>query len=139
MPLVQLIYVSSACRELSDEELDHILESSIRHNTQQGITGVLLYTNGSFMQVIEGEEAAIEETYSRICDDDRHKDVFLLSKEVIAKRDFPRWAMGFRRLSRGEFESHPAYAPLLPDGFDAERIGAQPGVATEMLRQFSGA
>ena len=139
MPLVQLIYVSSAWRELSEDELYDILESSIRHNTQQGITGVLLYTNGRFMQVIEGEEAAIEETYSRICDDDRHKDVFLLSKEVIAKRDFPRWAMGFRRLSRGKFESHPAYAPLLPDGFDAERIGAQPGVATEMLRQFSGA
>ena len=65
MPLVQLIYVSSACRELSDEELEHILESSIRHNTQQGITGVLLYTNGRFMQVIEGEEAAIETRVSR--------------------------------------------------------------------------
>ncbi|HRH73370.1 MAG TPA: BLUF domain-containing protein, partial [Zoogloea sp.] len=101
MPLVQLIYVSSACRDLSEDELCDILESSVRHNTQQGITGVLLYKNGSFMQVIEGEEAAIDETYSRICDDDRHKDIFLLSKEAISKRDFPRWAMGFRRLSRG--------------------------------------
>ncbi|WP_374499424.1 BLUF domain-containing protein [Zoogloea sp.] len=139
MPLVQLIYVSSACRDLSENELYDILESSIRHNTQQGITGVLLYTNGSFMQVIEGEEAAIEETYSRICDDDRHKGIFLLSKEAIAKRDFPRWAMGFRRLGRGELDPHPAYAPFLPNGFDAERIGAQPGAATEMLRQFSRA
>ncbi|WP_296401627.1 hypothetical protein, partial [Zoogloea sp.] len=56
---------------------------------------------------------------------------------VIAKQDFPRWAMGFRRLSRGKFESLiQRITPYLPDGFDAERIGAatRHKFATEMLR-----
>ncbi|MCK6392788.1 BLUF domain-containing protein [Zoogloea sp.] len=137
MPLVQLIYVSSACKELSDDELDRILESSIRHNAQQGITGVLLYLNGNFMQVIEGEEAAIDETYSRIRDDERHKGLFVLARDVIPERDFPGWSMGFRRLTKRDVEHHPAFAPFLLGGFDAATIGARPGAVTEMLRQFS--
>ena len=137
MGLIQLIYVSSAVEELPDAELDAILESSVRHNMPQAVSGMLLYCHGNFMQVIEGQESAIDETYGRICQDSRHHTIFLLAREPIGERDFPTWSMGFRRLSPLDGAAHPAYAPLLCKGFNARQIGAQPGLALAMLRQFS--
>lgn len=136
MALFRLIYVSSARQQLSDPELDDILESAVRHNTPQGITGMLLYCDGNFMQVLEGEEAAVDETYGRICRDRRHYDIHLIEKEPIGCRDFPGWAMAFRRLARQEAASHPAYAPLIESRFDPGLVGATPGLATELLKRF---
>lgn len=64
MALVRLIYVSSAVEELPDQVLDDILKSAVQHNKPQNITGMLLYCGGNFMQVLEGEEAAVKETYA---------------------------------------------------------------------------
>jgi hypothetical protein len=70
--LISLIYVSRAGEQFGTGELTHILESAVRHNTAQSLTGMLLYSNGNFMHVLEGEEAAVDETYSRIQQDPRH-------------------------------------------------------------------
>lgn len=137
MPLVQLIYVSSAVRELSDAELDKILESSVRHNTPQAVTGMLLYASGNFMQVLEGEVAAISETYQRICTDPLHHQIYLLAKEVITEREFSKWNMGFRRLTQADAEANPAFAPLFINGFDPQVLGPDSGLATGMLKKFS--
>lgn len=59
MSMIQLIYVSTANHLLSELEIRQILDSSIRHNTPQEVTGLLLYSDGSFMQVLEGDEAAV--------------------------------------------------------------------------------
>lgn len=136
MSLVQLIYVSSVTSELSDAELDRILESSVRHNAEQEITGLLLYAEGNFMQVLEGSEAAIDETYGRICADARHKNLVLLSREVIENRQFSRWHMGYRRLDGVSVPPSSAYldlARLRPDGHTVE---AQAGDALALLRHF---
>lgn len=136
MPLQQLIYVSSAVEVLPDEELDRILESSVRHNTPQQVTGMLLYSGGNFMQVLEGEAAALDETYDRICHDPRHRNIVLLYREVISSRSFMRWSMGFHRVTPKDAETHPAYAHLFSDGFDAQAIGAESGLAAALLLQF---
>ncbi len=137
MALLRLIYVSAAIRELSDEELDAILDSSVRRNKPEGITGMLLYSKGNFMQVLEGDAAVVDATYERIRKDSRHTQLFLLTREPIAARDFSRWSMGFRRLSAKDAEDSPAFAHLLLHGFEAEEIGAQPGLALNMLKEFS--
>ena len=137
MPLVQLIYVSSARQELSEAELDAILESSVRHNTPQQVTGLLLYSHGSFMQVLEGESAAVEETFGRICQDPRHVHVIELMKEEIAEREFGHWAMGFRRLPKADLAKHEAFLPMFVHGFDAAALQAKPGNALELLRHFA--
>lgn len=136
MALIHLIYVSTACEALSPEELDRILDSSVRHNAPQEVTGMLLYANGSFMQVLEGEEAAVDETYSRISQDPRHRGIILIDRAPISERSFDRWSMGFRRLGDEEAAAHPGYAPFFQSGFDASRIGAQKGFALEMLMNF---
>ena len=137
MKLVQLIYISSAIKELSDDELDNILESSIRHNQQQQVTGMLLYSDGNFMQVIEGEESKINETYERICEDTRHRNIILVNQETISEREFESWPMGFRRLSLRDAEENPTYAPFFINGIDAAKMVTQPGLAKGLLKLFN--
>lgn len=72
MGLLQLIYISAATGALSDQELDSILASSVRHNAENGVTGLLIYAEGNFMQVLEGDPRALDETYTRIARDSRH-------------------------------------------------------------------
>jgi len=136
MPLVRLTYVSSAVDQLLDGVLEDILASSVRHNTLGNITGMLLYCGGNFVQVLEGEEPAVQETYERLCGDPRHRNIYLLGVSPIAERDFPAWRMGFRRLSKRDAADHPAYAPYITQGFSGFRIDARPGVALEMLQRF---
>lgn len=137
MSLIHLIYVSTAREELDVVQLDKILESSVRHNTEQGVTGMLLYANGNFMQVLEGDAAAVDETFSRVKDDPRHHGVFLIERAPIAQRAFARWTMGFKRLDAQDMATHPDYAPFFSPGFDAASIGAQSGVALEILLDFA--
>ncbi|WP_295446165.1 BLUF domain-containing protein [uncultured Thiodictyon sp.] len=136
MSLIHLIYVSTAPKELGTAELDRILESSVRHNTPQQVTGMLLYAGGSFMQVLEGEEAAVDETFKRIKQDPRHTNVFEIAREPLTERNFERWSMGFRCLGAHDAASHPGYAPFFARGFDPATIGAHPGLALEMLMDF---
>lgn len=138
MSLVQLIYVSTAVEELPAPKLEAILESSVRHNREHGVTGMLLYAQGSFMQVLEGEEAAVDETYGRICQDPRHHQIILLTRDPVARREFASWSMGYKHLGDADFRQNPDIARLFgneagtpsPDGADAS-------IALELLRQFA--
>lgn len=136
MDLTQLIYVSSASVELSDAQLDDILASAVRHNKDNEITGLLLYAHGSFMQVLEGDRARVEETYTRILHDLRHRSSMVLHKEPIDAREFPDWSMAIRHLGPRDAEAHPGYAPYFEHGFDIARIGSRQGLATELMKLF---
>ena len=137
MALIQIIYVSS----LSDIKLEHdigkVLESSIRHNKENGITGMLLYANGNFLQVLEGEAEAVEKTFTRICADPRHYDIIHLISEPIAQRHFSQWSMGYQHLSDNYLREFPKYVPFFKFHANDEAIRAKPGIALELLRQFS--
>ena len=92
----QLLYASSTDRDVSDAMLENILAVSRRNNAACGVTGVLLYSEGGFMQVLEGEETAVNKTYARICADKRHwKAMTLLDRN--APRAFGAWSMGFEK------------------------------------------
>ncbi len=137
MALYHLIYVSSARAELAAEDLQRVLESAFHHNTPQQVTGMLLYLDGCFMQVLEGEETAVDGTYARILKDPRHTGVMLVERAPIGKRSFGRWTMGFRQLQGSDVADHPAFAPFFSDGFSAASIGAEPGLALDILKQFA--
>lgn len=137
MDIVQLTYVSTATRDLGEDEIRRMLESSVANNGSHDITGMLLYSWGSFMQVLEGTEAAVAETMSRIYKDARHHGIIVLSKEKVQAREFGNWSMGFRGILADDVESWPGFAPFFEHGFNAALIGAQPGVALEMLKAFA--
>ena len=98
--LVRLLYASRAKVAINDIEMAAILKKSREHNPAEGITGLLCYSDGIFMQMLEGGRDAINGRYNTIVRDTRHHDVILLSYEEIAEREFAGWAMGQVNLSR---------------------------------------
>lgn len=91
--LVRLLYASRAIDPLSSETED-ILAQSRSHNPACGITGILCYGGGIFLQALEGGRRQVSDLYGHIQRDKRHKDVVLLHYEEIAERRFGGWTMG---------------------------------------------
>lgn len=132
---IHLIYVSKATLPMGEADLLALLEQSRARNLRQGITGMLLYLSGTFLQVLEGEARDVDEIFGAIERDPRNTDVFLLERESIPERSFPDWSMGFRDLSLADPESIPGYTRFL-DG-DGYRAGAEAGgVAITLLTLF---
>ena len=92
---VQLIYLSNAKPELKQAELDRILEVSRRNNPPRDITGLLVFANGVFIQVLEGPSTGVHKLFETICDDSRHQDVSMLGEYIGQERIFAKWSMGF--------------------------------------------
>lgn len=91
--LVRLLYASRAT-DCSAKAIEAILAQSRAHNTEHGITGILCYGAGCFLQAIEGGRRAVNELYGHILRDARHEDVVLLHYEEILERRFGSWTMG---------------------------------------------
>jgi hypothetical protein len=98
--LVRLLYASRAADPQNPEATDAILAQSRSHNPACGITGILCYGGGIFLQALEGGRMAVNELYSHILKDPRHKDVILLSYEEITERSFGGWTMGLVNIAK---------------------------------------
>jgi hypothetical protein len=97
--LVRLLYASRAL-DSNPEAIDTILAQSRNYNPTCGITGILCYGGGIFLQAIEGGRMAVSELYGHIQRDKRHKDVVLLHYEEITERRFGGWTMGQVNMSK---------------------------------------
>ncbi|MGI9285928.1 MAG: BLUF domain-containing protein [Pseudomonadales bacterium] len=115
-----VIYVSTAVSRMSEDDLVHLLRQARRRNKRLDITGMLLYQNGRFMQVLEGDEDQVNEIYLAIQNDWRHKNVDTLRAEQIERRNFPDWSMGFRNIDTLESVNEPGLTRLLDKGFKAD-------------------
>ena len=100
MMLVRLMYASRAVPSIDHDELHSILRQSKQNNPQHGITGLLCFSGGIFIQTLEGGRSAVSRLYNRISADPRHTDVVLLSYEEIGERRFAGWAMGQVNMAR---------------------------------------
>jgi hypothetical protein len=94
-----IAYVSTASWNLLREDLEAIVSAARGHNAQSGVTGILLYCDGNFMQYIEGPDTAVLEVFERIRRDERHYQVNELMNLPIAEREFGDWTLGFTRAS----------------------------------------
>jgi hypothetical protein len=93
--LVELSYLSEAITDMSFLGLMRLLESARTFNQKNGITGILLYDNQQFGQIIEGEHANVMKAWKRIQEDKRHHRVELLEIREITERSFPKWLLRF--------------------------------------------
>jgi hypothetical protein len=93
--LIHCIYASTATSTFSESDLPALLTHARAANAQRDITGMLLYIDGGFFQVLEGDAAAIDQVYPRILSDPRHSRITLIIREPIAARAFSEWTMGF--------------------------------------------
>jgi len=91
----RLIYSSAATREMGRADLEQMLDESRLRNARRGITGVLVFSDGVFLQVLEGEKDDVEDLMERIRLDPRHRDVKVFHEEETDHRVFPTWRMAY--------------------------------------------
>jgi hypothetical protein len=87
---------------MTEAELLSLLSQARASNESRGLTGMLLYTRGNFIQGLEGTPEAIEAVITRIRRDNRHVDMRPLLDRLTDGREFGDWCMGFHRLEDGE-------------------------------------
>ncbi|HEY5070341.1 MAG TPA: BLUF domain-containing protein [Candidatus Acidoferrum sp.] len=95
MPLIHIMYASSAAPDFREHQIPDLLQKARAANEKQDITGMLLYIGGSFFQLLEGEAAVVDSVYTKIGRDTRHARVTQIIREPILERDFTGWTMGF--------------------------------------------
>lgn len=100
--MIQWVYASAETKPFTPADLEELLLKARSKNESDGITGLLLYHQGSFLQILEGEEESIKATVARIENDDRHDNVRLIFRGEIEKRSFGEWRMGFCRPAKAE-------------------------------------
>lgn len=128
------LYVSSAAPGLSLAEIDALLIEARRRNEQDGITGVLLFGGGNFMQYFEGPRAAAEALLARLLRDKRHFDMHLIMNDPVEARRFSSWAMGF--LTGEATRLRAGHAALANDQALRARVFETGAALENLMRQF---
>jgi hypothetical protein len=134
-PIVSLIYSSAAAPDFDEAELPHILERSRADNGWLGVTGMLLYADRSFFQVLEGTSTIVDALVERIARDPRHRRMNVLVREPILARMFSDWTMGHPRISRSELAALDGGGDSAATSAGLQAYG--PGRARTLLRAFA--
>ncbi len=134
--MFHIAYVSSATVSFSKPMLDALLKRSRDRNTRMEITGMLLYGDGNFMQVIEGPEEKVRSLFRVIAKDPRHKDVFTLFEEPLEVREFSDWSMAYHDVEGEDDETVPGYSDFLNGCWSDGDGTPDAGKARRMLTRF---
>ncbi|WP_086929891.1 BLUF domain-containing protein [Agarilytica rhodophyticola] len=134
--LSTIVYVSRSIKLMDSDELAEILNVARSFNSANDITGLLLYKDQSFIQVIEGDIKTLEALYARINDDDRHFRIRTLVKEPISERKFPDWSMGFQNINKIDINSLPGFSQFMSPEFSQDNLEMHANRVTELLYYF---
>jgi hypothetical protein len=133
--MFSLTYVSSALVPLSARELRSLLEKCVSNNRPRDITGMLLYKDGNFMQVLEGEERVVHAVHSVIAADPKHRGVTTLLQGLTPGRQFPNWSMGFKDLG-ADLDNPEGYNEFMNIPLTAAIFKSEPTKVQELLLTF---
>jgi hypothetical protein len=117
---------------MSDDELREMLKISRKRNEASGITGMLLYLEPFFMQVLEGEDNIIVQLFERIKKDPRHHKTSPIYRASIQDRRFQNWTMGFEKINNEKIEG---FSDVLQKT-NAELLNVYPNKVCELLDKF---
>jgi Sensors of blue-light using FAD len=134
--LRSLVFASSAVRLFSHEELVGLLRLSRTNNARLGITGMLLYDSGNFIQAIEGPRDNVDKLFERIRVDPRHKQVTVIMDVPLGERQFKSYTMGFINGADLSEEDRAAYTNFLREPVDTSRFEATAHPALRLLLSF---
>lgn len=135
-PMIQISYISKATKSMSQEDLQDILKNSRENNARLGITGMLLYGNKTFVQILEGEEKNVNELMHKIKEDPRHTDFQLLKKKTIDLREYADWSMGFKQVSGEEFQSVKGLENIDEKDFNSAFLGKHSNIVDSLMDHF---
>ena len=111
--LYHLGYVSTEAVKFSEEALVALLSEARNANADRDVTGLLLYREGSFYQVLEGSESAVMATFQEIEGDPRHKEVRILFHGETDSREFADWKMGFLNLDGVDVDTLSGFSDFM--------------------------
>jgi len=95
MHLVRMIYVSKPVEEVDSDVLESILGTAQINNTEHDLTGLLVFDDQHYLQVIEGGRMKVSQLLGNLYKDPRHTDLLVLDFDYISQRQFPDWSMQF--------------------------------------------
>ena len=133
--LRQVVYISSATQHFSTEALEELLVRARANNERNGITGILLYHDLSFLQIVEGTRDEVDRLMTRIRRDPSHTSLRIVQDERISERDFKSWAMACR-VANAEEARVIAHPPMKLDrGFISSLV---PQLSSPVAQVFVG-
>ena len=134
----ELLYCSCASREISDTDILDILEKARSFNTDNGITGILIYwiKTKQFMQILEGEKEVIFDLLEKIKNDERHAGLKLVYDGEISERGFAKWSMGFLNFSSIDKSKLEGFSDILQKGFTDEILKKEPSKTITLFETF---
>ena len=133
---LSLTYLSTASEAFTEADLEELLTASREKNHSRGLTGMLLYAGGHFIQTLEGPAAAVDDTYASIERDRRHRNLIVALREPVEQRVFPDWSMGFEVLTEDEAAGLPGFNDYLVQGALPPEKGRDLGRAGIFHRVF---
>lgn len=134
----RIIYCSQSTYDLAPEELVELLDLCRRNNGAAGLSGMLLYSSQSFLQVLEGDSADLSAAYERIQNDDRHTELRLLFDAETDGPLFPDWTMGFEHVDDDELAAElDGYTPAVVYPLVNPDLITNAGVAVTLLKLYS--
>jgi Sensors of blue-light using FAD len=133
-PLIHSIYSSAAAGTFEEHAIPALLERARKANEARNATGMLLYVEGSFFQVLEGEAAAIDPLIRTIQGDTRHTRFTLIIREPILERNFAGWTMGFEAIGLSEAGELLGENDFFESAFCMARLN--PGRVKKLLSAF---
>jgi hypothetical protein len=80
---------------MQTDDLQELLDSARANNAAKGITGALIYAEGIFLQILEGDKVLLQELMAKIRRDLRHESVFVVRESEVAKAIFGSWKMAY--------------------------------------------
>jgi uncharacterized membrane protein (DUF373 family) len=131
--MLQLSYISTATRSMTAEDLTDILRVARARNADRGITGMLLYSNRTFVQVLEGEEDELNALLEVIKRDSRHTALRVLERKRIDRREYADWTMGFKRLGREDLAEVPGINRFFDEGYTDGEFGGKANLFGKLL------
>lgn len=134
--MFRLVYLSSAVKLFSKDELLDLLSKAREKNARLGITGMLLYKGGDFLQLLEGKEGLVRDMLETIRQDARHKGVIVLFEEQVSARLFEDWPMGFRSITDNEARALTGFSQFMNNGLNADALKNDPSGCLDFLNQF---
>ena len=137
MPVFQLLYASGAAGAVSADDIASILVKSRHNNGLLGVTGMLLYANRTFIQVLEGEAETVRKLARRISHDPRHRNYMVLFERMSAVRVFSQWQMGFRELDPGQPQDGAIFRSSR-EALEARVGGGDQHVLLDTILAFAG-
>ena len=122
--LTFIVYASRAVEPFDHDDLVDLLSQSRENNSRDGITGMLVYRDLDFIQILEGPDAAVRALLERIGRDPRHTDVRVLLEEQTTERKYAAWSMGYEPTVPGDGSDGAVDALQAADGDESTRESA---------------